>query len=84
MIVCTSQLLLDKERTFPCTNAISEAMRQNCHDFCEQTIPSLPVVKSTDQTTRTLVFEILSRLEEWTEQVHYTTRETIFQHIDTC
>ena len=30
VISCTSHELLEKERTFPCTSAISEAMRQNC------------------------------------------------------
>ena len=30
MIGCMSNELLDKERTFPYTRAISEAMRQHC------------------------------------------------------
>ena len=30
VIGCTSHELLDKERTFPCTRAVSEAMRRNC------------------------------------------------------
>ena len=29
MIGCMSHLLLDEERTFPCTRTISEAVRQN-------------------------------------------------------
>ena len=30
VVGCTSHGLLDKERTFPCTRAVSEGMRQNC------------------------------------------------------